>query len=136
MKVEEKYDFDTALEIDVEVWKIIPKIQARFIKQLVKAEQGLKGLHECFLAKLQIEGFHFTDEMINGGKGFKIMIDECPWHNVMIKSGREKLSANVGTRICTAEYTTWASEFDRNIIFRLGHQICKGSESCILRFSL
>ena len=27
LKVEEKYGFDTALELDNEVWKILPKIQ-------------------------------------------------------------------------------------------------------------
>ncbi len=136
MKIEEKYGLDNALDIDVEVWKVLPKIQARFIKELVGAEQGIKGLYECFLVKLNIEGFHYNDEMIEQGKGFIIRIDECPWHNIMIKSGREKLSAKVGTRICTVEYSTWASEFDRNIKFQLGHQICEGSESCTLRFSL
>ena len=136
MKAEEKYGFDNALEIDIEVWKVLAKIQARFIKQLVRAEEGIKALHECFSTKLSIEGFHFTDEMIDEGKEFIIRINECPWHNLMIKSGREKLSAKVGTHICTVEYSTWASEFDRNIKFQLGHQICEGSESCILRFSL
>jgi len=29
MKVEEIYGFDTALDIDEEVWKVMPKIQAR-----------------------------------------------------------------------------------------------------------
>ncbi|NLE90228.1 MAG: hypothetical protein GX602_04765, partial [Dehalococcoidales bacterium] len=32
MKVEEKLGFDTALEIDGEVWKVLPKIQARMLK--------------------------------------------------------------------------------------------------------
>jgi hypothetical protein len=32
MKVEEKYEFDVALELDNEVWKVMPKIQARMIK--------------------------------------------------------------------------------------------------------
>ena len=32
VKVEEQFGFDKALEIDAEVWKIIPKIQARILK--------------------------------------------------------------------------------------------------------
>ena len=32
VKVEEKYGFDSALDIDKEVWKIMPKIQSRFLK--------------------------------------------------------------------------------------------------------
>ena len=32
MKVEEKHGFDAALELDNEIWKVMPKIQARMIK--------------------------------------------------------------------------------------------------------
>ncbi len=32
LKVEEQFGFDKALEIDAEVWKVVPKIQARFLK--------------------------------------------------------------------------------------------------------
>ena len=37
MKVEEKLGFDAALELDNEVWKVMPKIQARMIKQFLGA---------------------------------------------------------------------------------------------------
>jgi len=50
----------------------------------------------------------------------------------MVKSGREHLSEKVGTLICNTEYSAWASEFDDNICFELQHQICKGSQFCIL----
>ncbi|MCJ7722279.1 DUF6125 family protein, partial [Candidatus Bathyarchaeota archaeon] len=39
MKVEEKYGFDAALELDNEVWKVMAKIQARKIKSFL----GLKN---------------------------------------------------------------------------------------------
>jgi len=32
MKVEEQFGFEKALEIDTGVWKILPKIQARYLK--------------------------------------------------------------------------------------------------------
>jgi hypothetical protein len=34
MKIEEKYGFDAALDIDKEVWKVFPKMQARLLKSL------------------------------------------------------------------------------------------------------
>ena len=40
VKVEEKYGFDAALEIDNEVWKVLPKIQARKMKSLLNAPAG------------------------------------------------------------------------------------------------
>ena len=52
VKVEERYGFNTALDIDEEVWKVIPKIQARFLKHKLKKERGLEALLECFSTKL------------------------------------------------------------------------------------
>ena len=128
MKVEEKYGFDAALAVDKEVWKVIPKIQARMIKAMLGKTDLLEGL----TTKLSLEGFKFTVEQ--NGNGFQIQINDCPWHNLMVKSGREKYSEKVGTTICNAEYSAWVSEFDENIQFTLQTQKCKGAEHCLLNF--
>ena len=130
-KVEEKYGFDAALGIDNKVWKVFPKIQARLLKSMVEMGNGLEALYECLTTKLAIEGFKFEAKKF--GNGFTIIISECPWHNLMIKSGREKLSGKVGTLVCNTEYAVWASEFGENIRFELKRQICQGSKSCILQ---
>ena len=39
VKVEEKYGFDVAPNIDEEVWKVMPKIQSRFLKNKLKKDQ-------------------------------------------------------------------------------------------------
>jgi hypothetical protein len=115
MKVEEKYGFDAALEIDKEVWKVMPKIQARMIKSMLGIGEGEVALLESLKAKLSLEGFKFKLEQEE--KGFRIRISDCPWHNLMVKSGREKFSGMVGTTICNVEYSVWVSEFDENIQF-------------------
>ena len=135
MKVEEKYGFDTALEIDKEVWKVLPKIQARMLKSMGKTGNGMEALVECFTTKLTLDGFTFRIEKTRNDRGFRVIINRCPWHSLMVKSGRENLSEKVGTLICNTEYSTWASEFGDNICFELQDQICKGSEFCILQFS-
>ena len=135
MKVEDNYGFDTALAIDNEVWKVLPKIQARVLKSIGKMDSGIEALLECFTTKLKLDGFTFTTEKIPGNAGFRVIIERCPWYNLMLKSGREHLAEKVGTRICNTEYATWASEFDDKARFELEQQICKGSEHCILRFS-
>ena len=134
IKVEEKHGFDAALEIDDEVWKVLPKIQARMLKSMGEMGNGIEALFECFTTKLALDGFTFKAEKI-GNSGFRVIIDRCPWYNLMVKSGRENLSGKVGTRICNTEYLAWASEFDDNIRFELQGQICKGSEFCVLQFS-
>ena len=134
IKVEEKYGFDTALDIDNEVWKVMPKIQARFLKSKIKKKKGLDALFECFTTKLKFDGFKFKAEKENNNI-IKITISSCPWHNIMIKSKRTELSEKIGSRICNTEYKVWASEFGKNISFKLKDQICRGSKSCRLVFS-
>jgi hypothetical protein len=132
MKVEEKYGFDIALNIDKEVWKVMPKIQARMIKSMLKIDAGEAALRKSLETKLALEGFKFKVEQ--GENGFKLRVSDCPWHNLIVKSEREKFSEKVGTAICGVEYSVWASEFDENVQFRLSAQKCKGSETCVLEF--
>jgi len=132
MKVEEKYGFDSALELDNGVWKVIPKIQARMIKSFLRLENGSAALLKSLVTKLELEGFKFTSEKKDNG--FRITITNCPWHNLMIKSGREHLAKLVGKTVCTTEYQVWASEIGKNIEFKLISQKCNKSESCIMDF--
>ena len=136
MKVEELYGFDTALDIDDEVWKVVPKIQARKLKSLGNLTSGLGALQDCITTKLTLDGFAYETEQSNDGSTLKITLRECPWHNIMIKSGREHLSGKVGTRICNTEYRVWAAEFGDDIQFELGDQICEGQECCTLLFKI
>lgn len=136
MKVEERYGFDEALEIDNEVWKVLPKIQARMLKSTgqIGINDGIEALFQCFTTKLMLDGFTYKAEKIGDNGSFRVIIDKCPWHELMVKSERGKLSGKVGTRICNTEYSTWALEFDKNIHFELKDQICKGSKFCVLEF--
>ncbi|MGD2066829.1 MAG: DUF6125 family protein [Candidatus Bathyarchaeota archaeon] len=132
MKVEEKYGFDVALGVDDEVWKVLPKIQARMIKQFLGLEEGPEALFEGLIARLDLEGFKFKAEKTT--KGFQISVTDCPWYNLMIKSGREQLAEQVGKKVCTTEYQVWVSELAANMKFTLRSQKCDNSECCILDF--
>jgi hypothetical protein len=132
MKVEEKDGFDAALELDNEIWKVMPKIQARMIKSFLGLENGPASLLESLVTKLELEGFKFRAEKT--ANGFRITITNCPWHNLMIKSGREHLAKNVGKTICSTEYQVWASEIAKTVTFKLKSQKCGESEQCILDF--
>jgi hypothetical protein len=136
MKVEEIYGFDTALDMDDEVWKVMPKIQARKLRSMKDVTDGLEALRECLTKKLTLDGFAFDTEQGDDGRLLKITLSDCPWHNIMIKSGREHLSGKVGTRICNTEYQVWASEFGDDIEFELKDQICSGQKCCGLVFKV
>ncbi len=133
MKLEEEYGFDRALEIDRRVWEILPKIQARKLKSILDVDDGLEALMECLTTKLHLEGFNFETEEYE--RGFRIIVHKCPWHELMVKSGREELSGRVGNVICNTEYPVWASEFG-DIKFDLKEKTCDGSSRCTLDFRL
>ena len=139
VKTEQMYDFDSALEIDQEVWNIMPKIQARFLKKKLEAEEGLAALDICFTKKLELDGFKFkTDRQKdgNGIVGISFIISECPWHEILIRSKREHISDKIGGIICSTEYNVWASEFGKDIKFSFsGERICRGDARCILSFN-
>ena len=132
MKVEEKNGFNNALKIDEQVWKVMPKIQARMIKSMLDLKEDPDSLLEALKIKLQLDGFKFNIE--KNKFGFNIRINECPWHKIMIKSGRAKLSGIVGATICKNEYPIWISEFGGKMQFKIKIQICKESKNCIFVF--
>lgn len=132
VKVEEKYGFDAALDLDDEVWKVFPKIQARMLKDMTGLNSGLEALRRCLATKLSMEGFQFDTSP--AGDRFMVSISRCPWHDAMVKSGRVALSGKVGTRICGTEYTVWAAEFGSGIRFQRKSEICNGASRCILEF--
>jgi len=143
MKVEEKLGFAAALRLDEAVWKVLPKIQARTMKSMMHLEGGLPGLQQALSARLAMEGFDY--EMENREDGFAVIVKRCPWHDLMIKSGRGKLSEQVSDLICRVENSVWASEFSggkgeagvgegREIGFEREERICQGEGRCVLRF--
>ncbi len=135
MKVEERYGFDTALEIDREVWSIVPKVQARMMKEFGGAGDGLETLREALETKHSIEDFRFSIEDHEDGTGFSVIISQCPWYNLMKKSGRELFAERVGNAVCTAEYPLWAAEFGDGIEIDMPVRLCRNESQCIIRFT-
>jgi predicted ArsR family transcriptional regulator len=131
MKAEESYGFEAALELDEAVWRILPKIQARMLKSMMNLDGGLEGLQQALSIRLAMEDFEF--ETKREGKSMQIIIGKCPWHNLMLKSGREHLSQKVSDLICHVENSVWASEFGK-IAFKREERICRGDRICLMKF--
>jgi len=138
MKLEDRDGFEKALEIDNEVWKIFPKIQARELKAAFHLDTGLEALQTCLTTDLELKGFTFQVKHAEKDRAFQIVIADCPWHNGMVKSGRAQLSARVGEVICCTEYSAWAKEFGKGIEFRYqpAASLCAGGKNCILNFRI
>jgi hypothetical protein len=133
VKTEERFGFDAALDLDVEVWKVMPKIQARQIRAFTGAENGPAGLRACYTEKLTIDGFVFV--VRENPDGFEIHVSSCPWYDKMVRSNRTHLAARIGNRICPNEYGGWAEEFGCGFSFGEGKKLCEGGGACVLRFT-
>jgi hypothetical protein len=135
MKVEERIGFDAALQIDEAVWEVLPKIQARMLKAMMNLPAGLAGLEQALSARLALEVFDF--EIERQDEGLMVAVKSCPWHQIMIKSGRENLSKQVSDVICRVENQTWAREFSEpggEIGFDRERRLCRGKGMCRLQF--
>ena len=89
---------------------------------------------ECVKTKLALEGFRFEIEESPLGKGFSVSIHQCPWHDAMLKSGRESVSGKINSLVCNTEYSVSTAEFGDDLSFEQKERICTGSEACLLEF--
>ena len=97
MKVEEAHDFEAALAADNAVWQVLPKIQARKLKEMAKLGNGLEALREALAAKLTLDGYAHRIEANAGDDGaFTLTIEDCPWLAVMSRT-----AASMPCFICT-----------------------------------
>jgi|GEM_PF-7015795 hypothetical protein len=133
MKTEDAHGFESALDIDEAVWKVMPKIQARALKAFCGKTAGLDSLIDCFETKLFLDGFEFRTERSTDMA--EITFLKCPWYEKLVKSNRTHLAEKIGARICTAEFSGWAAEFGCGFSFSGENRICRGCEKCGVRFS-
>ena len=134
MALEEEFDFERALEFDQRVWKIVPKIQARKVRELFGITgSGFAALNEALAIKFALEGTGC--EIQCGAEGrLTVELSVCPWFLLMRKSGRAHLAGRVGEVICGTEYPVWAKEFGCQEFVHLRRRICSGDEKCLMEF--
>jgi hypothetical protein len=131
MMLEEADSFDKALEMDRRVWEVLPKIQARKIKELFKVEGTTEGdLAKALEFKLGAEDF--VSDLQCQDSSIKITIRRCPWLALLRKSNREHLAERIADAICTVEYRVFAEEFVGGLDLEIVSKRCSGDEVCTL----
>jgi len=129
MMLEKENSFDKALKIDRKVWEVLPKIQARKIKELFSLKGGnQEDLLKALEFKLGAEDF--LSELQCQGACIEITIRKCPWLALLRKSKREHLAEKISDAICTIEYATFAKEFVEGLDFQITSRRCSGNEVC------
>jgi hypothetical protein len=132
--LEEKDGLERALQVDQEVWRVMPKIQARKARELMHADADTPGaLARCMALKLAAEG-HRYDVQFKNPDHAEIVISRCPWRDVLEQSEREHLGPEVADRICATEIAGWAEEFSPDdgppVLAEMAEAICNGGKCC------
>lgn len=114
MKVEEDADFDKALDLDMAVWKVLPKIEARAIRELLGLGAGLEALRQALEFKLGAEQYRFDVSPL-ARDSFVIEVHGCPWVQHIQKANRHHFLERISDSICPAEYRIFTDEFGTHI---------------------
>lgn len=129
VKTEEKRGFDEALELDVAVWGVMSKIQARKAKELLGIDgSSLHDLGKAFQLKMTAEGYDFDVETTEDE--VKLILRECPWYEVIKRSNRLHISESITNRICVMEFGGWAREFAPDLTFEMRKRLCIPADNC------
>lgn len=135
IRAEDELSYADAMRLDEQVWEIMPKIQARKARQLLKIETGtLADLALALWLRFAAEGLEYrvierTPDVL------RIEILTCPWLDGLRKSGRMQIAPDVCERICTLDYSGWAAEFSKDIEFSFECKLSEGAPGCIMRFA-
>ncbi len=135
MKTEEDADFEKALELDIAVWEVLPKIEARTIQDLLDIGKGIKALRQALEFKLSAENSRFELSSL-GPDGFTLKVRNCSWVAHIKKANREQFLERISESICSLEYRTFASEFGSDIIVEHDHGCCQTEGHCRFNFVL
>ena len=132
MKVEEDADFEKALELDIAVWEVLPKIEARTIQDLLGIGSGIQALRQALEFKLSAENFRFELSSL-GPDGFTLEVRDCSWVAHIKKANREQFLERISEAICPLEFGRFASEFGSAIFIVHDRDRCRGG-CCSFRF--
>ncbi len=134
MMVEKESSFEKALKLDEDVWRVLPKIQARKVKELLELEgNGLKDFIQAIKVKFDAEEYEYEikeqrDSLI------QISINKCPWYEILKKANREHLSAKIAESICFLELKVWVNEFGSDLTFEPVKGRCINGDTCLFNF--
>ena len=134
VKIEDRRGLEEALQLDDQVWAVMPKIQARKARELLGIEgSSLADLQQCIALKFVAEG-HEISVRRDGDRELEVAITRCPWREALERSGRTGLGPEIARRICEPEAAGWAAEFGEDIALEMAESICEGGSACRLLF--
>jgi len=134
VKVEETDGFDTALELDRQVWQVMGKIQARAARKILGLDSNDLDALAAFL-RLKFFAENYQAEILRPDPAtLEISLTRCPWVEILKKTGRLHLAKTIANLICRNESEAWAKEFGQQVHFSADKTLCGGYGRCYVRF--
>ena len=134
MMAEKMFSFNEALQLDKKVWSVLPKIQARKLKELLALDgKGILDFKKALGARFDMEEYDYELNLVDDNH-IELVIRACPWLEIIKKSGRENLASKISDVICPTELDVWAKEFGLTMESKQENRLCSGCNSCVWDF--
>jgi hypothetical protein len=137
IETENKLDWDTALEIDLDVWKKLLKIIFRRIKTYLKIDGNtLSDLVKILTFRWAAEGWDYTIENLKKNE-IHIEIRKCPYKSAMDRNPeRHDKIPLICNNMCRPFYKDIVSSFNSEIKVNRDNFMGLGDELCDFSFSI
>lgn len=134
VKCEKRLGFTTALQIDHEVWCTMAKIQARKAAELLGLPmEGLENLGKALSFKFEAEDYGHTTQIAKQDM-LQFDVTQCPWLEILERTGRTHLAKTLIERICHPELTAWGAQFGCTLCDSSRFGLCTNQATCHIVF--
>ena len=113
---EEMTNWETALKIDVIVWKKLLNVVIRRLKKYLQLEQNdLRNLLDILTFRWSIEGWEYKVLQLENGK-VKIVVDQCPYQAAMSRNPeRTEKQPLICKEMCIPFYKSVVNDYNEKI---------------------
>ncbi len=136
IETEEMTNWETALKIDVIVWKELLKIIVRRLKNYLQLEKNdLVSFIDILTFRWSIEGWEYKVMQREQDK-VKIVINQCPYKAAMDRNPeRTEKQSLICKEFCTPFYNSVVEDFNENIALNRTEHMGLGGSYCDFSFS-
>ncbi len=131
--VEEEFDFDSALKVDIAVWQRFGQTLIRRMKKMWNKDTLTRQDILRFLDILYVFGHLKVDKVIAEGNTYTYTVNQCPWWDNLKRSGRDKL---IPCHTVDEEmFKAWLKSLDPEAQVEFQASLPQGQEKCAWRIT-
>ena len=136
IETEEMANWETALKIDLIVWKNLLKVVIRRTKKYLNLEKNdITNLIEILTFRWSIEGWKYEINQ-SDNDNVKILVNQCPYKSTMDRNPeRKEKQLLICKKMCIPFYKAIIKDFNENIAIERTRYMGLGDDYCDFTFS-